>query len=473
MLYSFDFDRRAAAVDSVHAQTSLYTSLSVVDELLTDLDWPNRPGRLLDTSCGDGAFLTRALERLPLAVDDLSSLQRVRGWEFHPGAAADARENVEALLVRHGWSVAVARQGAHEVVTEADFLTDGPPEGEFGIICGNPPYLRWAYTPDILRELYASRVPKHARADLLHAFLDRCSRLLPADGIMGFVAADRFLFNETAAVLRARLGDRLAVQHVSRLDPATSFTRPKRRVKGTPPRVHPVKIIFVPAGHGRGMPLTEAPVCPDDFGQQQADAGPTVPLNDIAIVRLAPWMGPEGIFVVTHDVAAKLVGADLVPAVDTDDVDPNKDVLGAPYRVALRTVKDTEPAPSVCAHLQREMHRMPERGRKATYWCPPEPITLPLDRPALLIPRIARRLRVVDLPAGIVPINHNLTVVNATEGVDLATLRTALTSSFCQQWITRNAPRLENGFLSITTTLLKRMPIRVSDLKRTVIANAA
>ena len=87
-----------------------------------------------------------------------------------------------------------------------------------------------------------------------------------------------------------------------------------------------------------------------------------------------------------------------------------------------------------------------------------EPINLPLDKPSLLIPRIARRIRAIPIPARVLPINHNLSVVNTTDR-SLDDLKTLLTSEASHAWLQRNAPRLENGYYSITTTLLRRLPI--------------
>lgn len=67
------------------------------------------------------------------------------------------------------------------------------------------------------------------------------------------------------------------------------------------------------------------------------------------------------------------------------------------------------------------------------------------------------------LPAGVLAINHNLTVVaapatrSAVDAVDA--LRDALTAASTDAWLRAHAPRLENGFFSITTTLLRRLPV--------------
>lgn len=449
-------EARTSAVEAVHVATALYTTAHVVDALLDRLGWPHAGGRLLDPSAGDGSFLLRALARLDLS--DPAQLARVRGWEIYPDACLEARRHVAALLEQAGLERREARAHAEEMVLNLDFLTDGPGQGEFETIAGNPPYLRYQRLPDYFKSLYTDLLPKYARADLLHAFLDACARLLAPEGRIGFVCSDRFLFNESAAELRARLGLKVGISHLARLDPSTSFYRPKLRVKGSPPRIHPVEVVLLPR-LSAPMPLTAAAISPDEFGR---DSHTGLTLGQVASVKIAPWLGPAGIFVVTGDVAERLreAGADLVPAVDTDDVDPHTDELRAPTRYAIRTRRDLEPTGLLSEHLVRERDRMPKRGLNRPYWMPPETITLALDRPSLLIPRIARGLRAVELPAGVLPINHNLSVVACEgEGPTLEELRDLITSEASQEWVRRHAPRLESGFYSITTTLLRRLPV--------------
>lgn len=83
---------------------------------------------------------------------------------------------------------------------------------------------------------------------------------------------------------------------------------------------------------------------------------------------------------------------------------------------------------------------------------------MPLAEDALLIPRIARGLRPVHLPRGVLPVNHNLTVV--VPGGDLDALARALMAPDAARWIAERA-RLENGFLSLTTRMLRNLPVRI------------
>lgn len=444
---------RATAIEAVHSATAIYTSTHVVDALLDRLDWPGGGGRLLDPAAGDGAFLLRALARVDFKPGDSLPVQ---GWEIHAGAASEARARIAEHLMARGWSNADALRVAHATVLEKDFLTDGPAPGEYRVIAANPPYLRFGRLPEYFKRLYGDCLPRYVRADLLHAFLARCCELMPPNGVIGMVCSDRFLFNANATELRQRMGQHAGIVHLARIDSTTSFYHPKDRRRGTPPRIHPVELVMRPAAASLHA-ITGAAISPDELGR--IEVAPHRTLGEVAHVRIAPWLGPFGVFVVDAQGAARLPGAHLVPAVDTDDIDPHTDELHEPNRWAIRTTRDEIPTGALHRHLKSGRRRMPKRALVQPYWLPPELINLSLDRPSLLVPRIARRLRAVALPAGVLPINHNLSIVQSRDDVSLADLRDILLSPESHAWIQRNAPRLESGYFSITTRLLRRLPV--------------
>ncbi|PZR95151.1 MAG: SAM-dependent methyltransferase [Stutzerimonas stutzeri] len=445
------------ALEALHHATALYTVEPVCNTLLERIGWPSAAGRLLDPSAGDGMFLLCALSKLELGVDDLAGLSRVRGWEIYPPAVERGRQMITQHLTSRGWTIGYARLGASQVLKQGDFLLEGPTEPGYHFVAGNPPYLRFARLPDAFKRLYAHHLCDASKGDLLHAFLLRCSAVMEDDGVIGFVTSDRWLLNSTAATLRATLGTRVGVDHVSRLNAHTSFYRPKERRKGTPPRIHPVEIVLRSPARS-STPLTNAPLSPDgiDF-----DVAVQTRLGDVANVRLAPWLGPANIFVVDRSKAEPLPKEHLVPAVDTDDVDPKTDELSSPKRFAIRTGRHSRPPEPIVRHLEREMHRMPRRGIRKTPWLPPEKVFDDLSRPALLIPRIAKKVRAIHLPPGILPINHNLYVVQAREDVSLERIEAALLSEATHEWLTRNAPRLENGYYDLRSSLIRRIPVTI------------
>lgn len=158
---------------------------------------------------------------------------------------------------------------------------------------------------------------------MLHGFLDRCAKVLLPGGAIGIVASDRWLFNSNADRLRELLGETLGISGLRRLNGTSALYRAKTRRTGTLPRVHPVALVL----RARAMcsqELGRAPLYPG----ASAEAGTGQTLNDVATVRIAPWPGTKGVFVVYQDVAAMLPQEHLVPAMDTDDILHGPDVNG-------------------------------------------------------------------------------------------------------------------------------------------------
>ncbi|QAY80179.1 N-6 DNA methylase [Sphingosinicella sp. BN140058] len=445
-------DRRAADIDKLHQGTAFYTAVPEIEALLDRLDWPNTGSRLLDPGAGNGGFVVSALARLNLAANDVATAAtRVRGYEIHPGAATAARVNVRQHLTGRGWSLPAAIEAANQIIQTKDFLLSPVPVGVFDVIAANPPYWRLLshLPPDSPYRLdYEAIVPAHARADLLFAYLQRAMDIAAPAARMGLVTADRWLINSGSAELRERIGRVYSVLDIQRLDASSAFYRPKARTKGTPARVHPVSLILTPSAAGR--PLTAAP-----FRIEQLPDVDGVPLRDLAQIRLAPWLGPEGIFYVRD--RGDLPAARLVPCVEPEDIDPATDTIKGYSRWALKT-DSARPEDCVVAHIEAGLDAMPKRGRRTPVWLPPERFDgkLPLDRDAVLIPRIAKRLRPILLPAGVMPINHNLVCL---AGVDAPELMRMLNDPAVQEQADVLAVRLDGGYRSYTATLLRQLVI--------------
>ena len=440
-------DQRAEAVDAIHRGTAIYTAVPEIEALLDQLDWPVRGSSLLDPGAGNGGFLVAALARLDLARDDAdAAADAVHGYEFHPGAAAAARQSVREHLAGRGWNGGAAQTAATHIVETKDFLLSPVPVGRWDVIAANPPYLRYANLPDEYRPDYDAEVAPHARADLLYAYLQRATDVVAEDGRIGLITADRWLLNAGSAELRRRIGQRWSVHGVRRLESQGAFYRPKARTKGTPARVHPVALVLSADATGRALDASPFPVdaVPDCHG---------VPLGRIATVRLAPWLGPDGIFVVRS--VAGLPPHRLVPCYEPVEL-IGEDAPEA-SRWAILTDR-SEPEPEVLAHLDATLQAMPPRGRRAVRWLPPEPFhgRLPLDRDAVVVPRISRTLRTTRLPAGAMTANHNLVVVSS---IGPERMRAMLSDPRVAAYADALAHRLEDGYRSYTTTLLRALPI--------------
>src|SRR5207244_11187863 len=98
------------------------------------------------------------------------------------------------------------------------------------------------------------------------------------------------------------------------------------------------------------------------------------------------------------------------------------------------------------------------RGRRTTRRLPPETFTgrPPLDHDAVLVPRIAKRLKAVLLPAGRLPVNHQLVVVS---GLPTAAIIAMLGDPAVQAQAEALALRVDGGYRSYTATLLRQLVI--------------
>ncbi len=442
-------DQRARDIEAIHQATAIYTVPPEVEALLDVLQWPQCGGALLDPGAGAGGFVVAALSRLALGRDDvIGAASRVKGYEFHPGAAEAARANVQHHLQARGWSSPAASKAAGEIIETRDFLLSPVPVGRFRRLAQNPPYLRNANLPPAYRSEFDATVPLHVRGDLLHAYLQKAADVIEPGGVIGAITSDRWLINSSTGPLRRQLGERFTITACRRLESTSAFYRPKARSKGTPARVHPVALVLTPGREGKPLGLE-----PFDIDGARAEVKGT-PLADLATIRLAPWLGPAGIFVVED--RAPFGDARAVKVIrPKKDIHPHEDRLTGSHAWALIT-EDGQINDAVRSHLESKMGGMPPRGRRKDLFTPPEKFAshLPLQQDAIVVPRIARRLRAIPLPAGYMPLNHDLVVVS---GRGPETISRWLNDPSVQAQALAAAPPLENGFRSFTAKLLRNL----------------
>lgn len=432
-------------IEAIHAGTAIYTASVEVEELLDKLEWPKRGGRILDPAAGDGNMIVAAMRRLRPAAGDHAAAARVQGYEFHEESVIEARRRVADELVTCGWCPAEAERAAKASVHLRDFLIDRTSE-IFENIIANPPYWRRSRLPAGYAEIFDACTPHYARGDLLHAFLTKIVDITTDKSRIGLITSDRWLINSGAGAVRAKVGARFKVESIRRLDPKSAFHRPKNKIKDTPPRVHAVSMLITQEGRD----LTK-----DSFFIEEVPEVDGLPLGDIVSLRLAPWLGPDGMFMVSEEV--DIPDSSLVPCVEPSDICPKTGKIGPIRRWAIVT-GDERPCEKVIQHLKKTLHGMPARGRRKTLWHPPERFDrhLPLKHDAILVPRLAPKLRAISLPAGHLPTNHSLVIAS---GHDPEKIRKMLEDPRVQAQADAIAPPIESGYRSYTATLLRRLVI--------------
>jgi adenine-specific DNA-methyltransferase len=157
---------------------------------------------LLEPSCGSGAFLGPALERLIASAKlhgrDLATLgDAIRAYDLQPGHVRLCRDLCSDALIGAGLSDADATALAQTWVRQADFLRSEVDERRADVVIGNPPYIRYDDLPDGVTAEYRRSWPTmRGRGDIYVGFIERALRMLAPGGKLGFICADRWMRNQ-------------------------------------------------------------------------------------------------------------------------------------------------------------------------------------------------------------------------------------------------------------------------------------
>ncbi|HXH94649.1 MAG TPA: Eco57I restriction-modification methylase domain-containing protein, partial [Thermoanaerobaculia bacterium] len=184
--------------------------------------------RLLEHSCGEGAFLVEAVRRL------LASAKRhrahptelrdaIRAYDIDSVSVTNTRDSIRQTLIESGVDHDTAETLVGTWIRHGDFLLASIDE-LFDVIVGNPPYVRIEQLDQELQTLYRSRFETlFDRADLYVAFIERSLELLSLTGVLSFICADRWTLNRYGAPLRGLISREYGVKVYVDLHHASPF----------------------------------------------------------------------------------------------------------------------------------------------------------------------------------------------------------------------------------------------------------
>jgi hypothetical protein len=188
--------------------------------------------RLLEPSCGDGAFISEAIRRLLVSerghakqIDwDSERLERaITACDLNSGFVALARSSTAQQLMREGCPPVRAEELSACWIRHSDFLLTAWTE-RFDFVVGNPPYVRIEDLPGAVlrryRELYQTCTD---RADLYVAFFEKGLRLLSDEGCLAYICANRFAKNLYGRELRQLIAREYHVRYYLNLEHTQPF----------------------------------------------------------------------------------------------------------------------------------------------------------------------------------------------------------------------------------------------------------
>ncbi len=184
--------------------------------------------RLLEPSCGHGAFLLPAVKRLleTLRHSDgkLSNLKNaITAFDIDAGHVAKTKQALTELISSYGFNFEESTALVNGWVFEGDFLL-ADISSHFDVVVGNPPYIRIEQISPQLQSEYRRRYSSlYDRADLYVAFIEKSLSLLSSKGTLSFICADRWILNRYGAPLREKLSNGFRVQTYIDLHTASPF----------------------------------------------------------------------------------------------------------------------------------------------------------------------------------------------------------------------------------------------------------
>ncbi len=185
--------------------------------------------RAVEPSCGSGAFLVVAIERLLASAelhrrDPHEAHEALRAVDLRAENVALSREAARGALLAGGVPVGDADDLVGSWVKQGDFLLDPPAEGSADFVVGNPPYVRLEAVGEERSAAYrlACRT-MGGRADVYVGFYEHALRALRDDGVLGFICADRWMRNAYGARLRAMISEGWSVETVISMTGVDAF----------------------------------------------------------------------------------------------------------------------------------------------------------------------------------------------------------------------------------------------------------
>ncbi|HWN32937.1 MAG TPA: N-6 DNA methylase [Pseudonocardia sp.] len=168
-----------------------------------------RPVRVLDPACGDGALLAAAGQRLR----DGGYRVELVGSDRDPAAVTAA-------------GLRLAELGLPAALRVRDALAppeDPTPSAGYHLVITNPPYVRTQVLGAATAAELARRFGLRGRVDLMHVFVALAAEQLVEGGVLGLLCSNRFLSTQAGANVRGLFADRFRVREVYDLGDSKPF----------------------------------------------------------------------------------------------------------------------------------------------------------------------------------------------------------------------------------------------------------
>lgn len=209
----------------------VFTRREVVDHMVHEVAYFGKIRhwlglRVLEPSCGRGAFVLPLVEKVVTEISDWTDAR----LDFFLTACDISEDNVEATAARvkatlmgRGCPEGRAEGLVRTWFVRCDFLLCDFAR-EFDVVLGNPPYIRFDDLSTLQQGEYKSRYETFSeRCDIYVPFFEKALALLAADGVLAFICSNRFTKSSYGRRLRSLISRKYRVALYLNLEHAQPF----------------------------------------------------------------------------------------------------------------------------------------------------------------------------------------------------------------------------------------------------------
>lgn len=203
------------AVPEHRTTGAVFTRPEVVEYMLREVGRAGRFRkwsclRILEPSCGDGAFVLPIIEALVSENPDWND-QSLEGFlsafDISGESIARVKAAASARLETAGCPEAVVKRLLLRWFHQEDFLMHEF-SGRFDVVIGNPPYIRFDNLTKEKQKAYKSMYATFSeRCDICVPFFERGLSLLSESGVFSFICSNRFVRSSYGKRLRRLISD--------------------------------------------------------------------------------------------------------------------------------------------------------------------------------------------------------------------------------------------------------------------------
>lgn len=183
--------------------------------------------RILEPSCGDGAFVLPLVDALIAESPDWQDVSLgdfLTAFDISKESLSQVRGTVNAKLVGAGCPEAVCRRLLDRWFFCEDFLLHDFGGMRFDVVIGNPPYIRFDNLAPEKQNAYKAKYSTFTeRCDIYVPFFERSLSLLSKRGVLSFICSNRFVRSSYGRHLRRMICEEFHVALYLNMEHAQPF----------------------------------------------------------------------------------------------------------------------------------------------------------------------------------------------------------------------------------------------------------